>query len=196
MAEFAWDPESYLALMAEEVPDYPQLQDELVAAVRGLAATTVLDLGLGSGLTAQRVADALPGAHLVGVDDSAAMLAAAAESLQSDGATLRQGRLEDPLPDGPFDLVVAMLAVHHLDGPGKADLFSRVAAVLHAGGHFVLADLVVPTDPSDVVAPIDGTTDTPSSLADQLVWLRAAGLDPAVRWAYRDLAVVTAHRPF
>ena len=32
-------------------------------------------------------------------------------------------RLEDPLPPGPFDLVVSALAGHYLDGPTKADLF-------------------------------------------------------------------------
>jgi tRNA (cmo5U34)-methyltransferase len=36
-------------------------------------------------------------------------------------------RLEDPPPEGNFALVVSALAVHHLDGAGKADLFARVA---------------------------------------------------------------------
>ena len=45
-------------------------------------------------------------------------------------ADLRVSRLEDALPEGNFDLVVSALAVHHLDGAGKADLFARVAARL------------------------------------------------------------------
>src|SRR5699024_6763973 len=127
VTEFAWNPESYLALMAEEVPDYPRLQDELVAATSELAATAVLDLVIGSGLTARRIADVLPDSHLVGIDDSTAMLTAAAETLDADRTQLHRSRLQDPLPEGPFDVVVSMLAVHHLDGPGKANLFSRVA---------------------------------------------------------------------
>jgi SAM-dependent methyltransferase len=67
---------------------------------------------------------------------------------------LRVNRLEDPLPEGTFDLVVAALAVHHLDGAGKADLFARVAARLRPGGRFVLGDVVVREDPADVVTPI------------------------------------------
>ena len=165
-----------------------------MAAVADFDAAAVLDLGIGSGLTARRVAEALPEAQLVGIDDSAAMLAAAAELLDPAHTRLRRRCLQDPLPDGPFDLVVSMLAVHHLDGPGKADLFVRVAAVLAPGGRFVLADRVVPTDPADVVTPIDGTIDTPSTLADQLNWLRAASLDPWVRWTHRDLTVIAAHR--
>lgn len=100
--------------------------------------------------------------------------------------------LQDPLPEGSFDLVTSMLAVHHLDGAGKADLFCRVAGVLTVGGRFVLADLVVPEKPGDVVTPIDGIEDVPSSLAEQLSWLTDAGLSTEVAWQHRDLAVITS----
>jgi tRNA (cmo5U34)-methyltransferase len=38
--------------------------------------------------------------------------------------------LEDPLPDGPYDVVVSALAVHHLAAASKADLFRRIAGVI------------------------------------------------------------------
>ena len=85
-------------------------------------------------------------------------------------------RLEDPLPEGNFDLVVSALAVHHLDGAGKADLFARVAHRLRPGGRFVLGDVVVPGHLVDVVTPIDGVYDQPSTIDDQVRWLSAAGL--------------------
>lgn len=94
--EYEWDPESYLALMAKEVPDYPRLQDELVAAAVELDAGRVLDLGIGSGLTARRVADALPRASLVGVDYNVEMLAAAASILDPARSELQSRRLQDP----------------------------------------------------------------------------------------------------
>jgi SAM-dependent methyltransferase len=68
-------------------------------------------------------------------------------------------RLEDALPVGNIDLVVSALAVHHLDGAGKADLFARIAARRRSGGRFVLGDVVVPDDPADVVTLIDGVYD-------------------------------------
>ena len=34
--------------------------------------------------------------------------------------------MEDPLPDGPWDLVISVLTVHHLDRRRKRDLFRRV----------------------------------------------------------------------
>ena len=59
----------------------------------------------------------------------------------------------------------------------------------------MLGDVVVPEDPADVVTPIDGVYDQPSTVADQLAWLRAAGLDARVAWAERDLAVLVATAP-
>lgn len=193
VGQYHFDPGSYAAMMAAEVPGYEQLQRELANATRGVAARRVLDLGTGTGATGSAVLAVHPGADMVGVDKSAAMLEAARAALPD--ADLRVARLEDPLPPGPFDLVVSALAVHHLHGPGKADLFRRVAAVLAPGGRFVLADLVVPVDPADVVTPIDGDHDTPSPAADQLAWLEAAGLRARTAWSHRDLAVLVADRP-
>lgn len=192
VTEFAWDPDTYLQLMAQEVPDYPHLQDQLIAATRTNPAHAVLDLGIGSGLTAAQVLEAHRDATLVGVDANADMLAAATAALDARRSTLYRSRLQDPLPEGPFDLVISMLAVHHLDGAGKADLFCRVAGVLAVGGRFVLADLVVPEKPGDVVTPIDGIEDVPSSLAEQLSWLTDAGLSTEVAWQHHDLAVITS----
>jgi tRNA (cmo5U34)-methyltransferase len=105
-------------------------------------------------------------------------------------ADLRAARLEDALPDGPFDLVYSALAIHHLNGAGKRDLFGRVAAALRPSGVFVLADVVVPENPEDQQTPIDGEYDVPDRLDDQLEWLREAGFEPTPVWVHKDLAVV------
>jgi tRNA (cmo5U34)-methyltransferase len=191
--QYRFDPNGYREMLLDEVPGYERLQDAVARACRGPAVERILDLGIGTGETSVRVRDVHPAAEMVGVDVNDAMLAAARSRLPD--ADLRVGQLEDPLPEGPFDLVVTALAVHHLDGAGKADLFARVAARLRPGGRFVIADLIVPADPADVVTEIDGVYDQPSSLADQVTWLEQAGLDAAVVWVERDLAVVVAERP-
>ena len=194
MSDFEWDPETYLALMAEEIPDYPRLQTEVAAPAATGAPRSILDLGVGSGLTAQRVLEALPEAELLGIDASSEMLSAAESTLDPERTRLQLGCLEESLPKGPFDLVMSTLSVHHLDGPGKADLFARIAAVLDSGGRFVLGDLIVPADPADVVTPIDWVDDTPSSLEEQLTWFSEAELTTRVHWQHRDLAVVVAEK--
>jgi tRNA (cmo5U34)-methyltransferase len=176
-----------------DVARYDELQDATVRASEGVTAATILELGTGTGETSQRMLARHRGARLVGIDASEAMLAVAREALT--GADLRVQRLEDPLPEGPFDLVFSALAVHHLDAPGKRDLFARVAAVLRPGGRFALADVIVPTDPANAQIPLSRDFDRPDRLDDQLAWLAAAGFKAQTTWTADDLAVVAADLP-
>ena len=189
MRDYDFTPQSYVAMMREAVPGYEQLEDETVAAT-GVDAKSVLELGTGTGETARRVLDRHPEAQLVGIDASPGMVNVARESLPSDRVTLLVSRLEDPLPEGPFDLVVSALAVHHLEGTRKVDLFQRIASTLAPAGRFVLADVVEPVDPTYVVTEIDPKVDHPSKLDEQLAWLEATGLFPEIAWTHRDLVVI------
>ena len=192
--QFQFDPETYAEMVRSEVPAYLELQDATAKATAGISVERVLELGVGTGETATRVLALHPTARLTGIDQSQAMLEHARR--QHPGADPRVGRLEDPLPEGTYDLVVSALAVHHLDDDAKADLFARIADQLRPGGLFVLSDVIVPEDPSQVVTPIDDDGyDKPSPVADQLTWLKAAGLEPHVVWLCRDLAVIAADRP-
>ncbi len=195
MSQFHFDPNTYLDLMRNEVPSYPRLQEEVVRATVGVAVATLLDLGTGTGETLAAVLDRHPGAEATGIDESAAMLEAAESRLAGSAVDLLVADIGDPLPPGPFDLVVSALAVHHLDGPGKASLFGRIAALLRPGGRFVLGDVVIPQDPRDAVTPISDDYDRPSTTADQLAWLGESGFTATVTWAERDLVVLCADRP-
>jgi tRNA (cmo5U34)-methyltransferase len=184
-------PERYLALMREAIPVYDAFQDAIAEAGAAEPATRVLDLGTGTGETARRVLARHAGARLVGLDASAEMLAIA-RGVLGPGVQLEQRRLEDPLPDGPFDLVVSALAVHHLDRAGKGELAARVRAVLVPGGRFVLGDVIVPDDPADAVTPLGRTLDRPERLPDLVAALRQGGLAASVSWAWNDLVVLVA----
>ena len=187
MSQFHFEPGTYLENMRADIPVFDELQEETAAATEGVGVRDVLELGIGTGMTARAVLERYPSARLVGIDESEAMLEAA--ELKGD---LRVSRLEDALPEGPFDLVVSCLAVHHLDSDSKRDLFRRVAEVLRPGGRFVLADVVVPENPDDEVTPTTPGFDRPDPLGDQLDWLRHAGFEAATTWSWKDLAVVRA----
>ena len=191
MADYDFTPESYLAMMRKAVPGYDRLQEKTVAAT-GAGAKSVLELGTGTGETARRVLDRHPDAQLIGIDASPGMVNVARRNLPTDRVRLLVGRLDDSLPEGPFDLVVSCLAVHHLEGTSKADLFRRITTKLAPGGRFVLADVVEPVDASYVVTAIDPEIDHPSKLDEQVAWLEAAGLLPQVTWTHRDLVVIVA----
>jgi tRNA (cmo5U34)-methyltransferase len=189
MKDVEWNPETYLAEMLDEIPGYEELEAAVAAATEGLDVRTVLELGTGTGETALRVLAQHPEARWTGIDASEPMLASARERLPH--ADLRAGRLEDPLPSGPFDLVVSVLAVHHLTDEAKRDLFTRIAQV---SDKFVLGDVVIPERPQDTAIEIDGVDDLPASVADQLEWLRAAGFDANAAYVRPDLAVFGATR--
>lgn len=181
----AWDPARYGEVI-DEIPGYEELQDAVAAVAVG---RSVLELGTGTGETALRVLVRNPGARWTGIDGSEAMLEHARTRLPD--ADLRVQLLEDPLPPGPFDLAVSVLAVHHLDGPAKADLFRRVAEVTD---FFVLGDVVVPERPEDAAIEIDWVEDLPSSVPEQLAWLDEAGFEADASYVRPDLAVFVARR--
>jgi tRNA (cmo5U34)-methyltransferase len=195
MDEFRFIPEKYPECVSE-LPRYAELQEAAAAATVGPAVREVLELGTGTGETARRVLALHRHARLTGIDESPSMLAEARRMLPPEQVReLRVGRLQDPLPSGPFELVVSALAIHHLPAAEKRDLFRRVADVLTRGGRFVLADVVVPERPEDAITPLEEGYDLPDRLDDQLAWLREAGLDPEVTWSWKDVAVVVATRP-
>jgi tRNA (cmo5U34)-methyltransferase len=193
VAQWHWDPATYLDNIIAEVPAYAELQEQAAKAAAASEATSVLELGIGTGETTTRILAWHPHARLTAIDSSPEMLERARTRFPD--ADLRLQRLQDPLPEGPFDLAVSALAVHHLDVAGKHDLFRRVAAVLRPGGSFVLADVVVPENEEDSITPIDWEYDLPDRVEDQLQWLGDAGLDAELFWSGRDLAVMRATRP-
>jgi tRNA (cmo5U34)-methyltransferase len=195
MSDDHFDPATYREWVRREIPHYDHLQESIAAATVAATATAILDLGTGTGETLARVLPLHPSARVIGVDESEGMLAVARGALAEYDVTLSVADLLDPLPAGPFDLVVSALAVHHLDSPGKATLFARVADVLRPGGRFVLGDVVLPADAASVVIPLTEGWDRPDTVAEQVGWMEDAGLRVAVLWEEDDLAVFSADRP-
>jgi hypothetical protein len=89
--------------------------------------------------------------------------------------------MEDPLPDGPWDLVIGVLSIHHLNADQKRELFRRVREQSRA---LVIGDLVK----ADVrITPVDDGYDYPEAASDLADWCGGE-----VAWAADDLAVVRA----
>ncbi len=175
-AQFHWDPETYLDLIREEVPLFDRLQEETIAAIAS-PPRRVLELGVGTGETSRRLLAAYPEAEVLGLDSSPAMVFHAREA----GIEVQLARMEDPLPDGPWDLVISVLSVHHLSADGKRDLFRRVR---EQARELVIGDVVTATEQR---TPIDPDYDFPED-ADEL----AGWCEGEVVWRDGDLAVIRA----
>jgi tRNA (cmo5U34)-methyltransferase len=174
--QFHSEPDSYLGRIRAALPRYDELQDRAVEAIEA-RPRRVLELGIGTGETTRRLLERFPDAEVTGLDASPEMVFRAREM----GIEVRLARMEDPLPDGPWDLVVAVLAVHHLDPGQKQDLFRRVREQSSA---LVLGDQVAAeTQSLEPEAGVD-FLDAPEQLAG---WCGGE-----VAWQGGDLAVIRA----
>jgi tRNA (cmo5U34)-methyltransferase len=176
VTQFHSDPNTYLERIRAELPRYDELQDQAVAAIP-FPPDRVLELGMGTGETTRRLLEVHDDAWVVGLDSSADMVYRAREMFDD----VQLARMEDPLPDGPWDLVISVLSVHHLTDDQKKLLFRRVRE--HSRS-LVIGDVVK----SDVqVAPLDPAIDFPDTAEELAEWCGGE-----VVWTVDDLAVVRA----
>jgi len=113
----------------------------------------LVDLCCGAGLLTAALLERFSRARVVAMDLSPTMLEHVRTNLDRHGNRLqtRQFDLADRswrrFPE-PIHAFVSSLAVHHLDGEGKRQLFRDLTAALAPGGALVIADLVQPATPA------------------------------------------------
>jgi tRNA (cmo5U34)-methyltransferase len=193
----------YDAEIHSQVPRYDEIQDTVVSLLALRPPHRVLDLGVGTGVTALRVLEALPDARVVGLDVSQEMLGRARQRLRAHRrrVTLRAANIAAPEIDGLYDAIVSVLAVHHLWADEKRHLFSRLWEHLSPGGVLVVADafrhashrLLELYDYPRPEDPHEAEHDHLDTTADHLDWLQAAGFASVdVAWKYEDVGVLVA----
>ena len=121
MGQFDWTPDEYLERIRSRIPRYDELQEQAVAAIP-FPPERVLELGMGTGETTRRLIEAHPDAWVIGLDASPDMVFRARQEYDE----VQLARMEDPLPDGPWDLVISVLSVSDLDDDQQQALFRRV----------------------------------------------------------------------
>ena len=102
---------------------------------------TALDYGAGTGLLTLPLAPR--GRRLLAVDSSSGMLDVLAQKARAQTlphiTTLRADFTTDPLPPGPFDLLVSAMTLHHVANVDP--LLGKFFTLLAPGGHLALVDL-------------------------------------------------------
>jgi tRNA (cmo5U34)-methyltransferase len=162
MNRFDWTPEVYLERIRAQIPRYDELQEQAIAAIP-FSPERVLELGMGTGETTRRLIEAHPDAWVIGLDASPDMVFRARQSYDD----VQLARMEDPLPDGPWDLVISVLSAGELPDDQLQALCRRVKEQSRS--------LVV------------GDVFEPQKLQSLLAWSGGE-----VTWQADDLAVVRA----
>jgi tRNA (cmo5U34)-methyltransferase len=168
---------AYLDSVRRQVPFYDALQEAAAEAIP-FPPAKVLELGIGTGQTTAKLLERHPDAEITGLDSDPEMVFRAREQI----ATVKLARMEDPLPDGPWDLVISVLSLHRLTDDGKRSLFRRVR---EQASSLVIGDFVaLPSGEGGTEVPGQAYPDTAEQLAE---WSGGE-----VTWARDDLVVVAA----
>ncbi|HET7574742.1 MAG TPA: class I SAM-dependent methyltransferase [Solirubrobacterales bacterium] len=162
MGQFDWTPEVYLERIRAQIPRYDELQEEAIAAIP-FPPARALELGMGTGETTRRLIEAHPDAWVVGLDSSPDMVFRARQTYDD----VQLARMEDPLPDGPWDLVISVLSTGDLTDDQLQALCRRVKD--HSRS-LVIGDIF-----------------EPNKLESLLTWSGGT-----VTWQAEDLAVIKA----
>jgi SAM-dependent methyltransferase len=133
---------------------------------------TVVDLGAGTGLFSAAIAES--SGRVVAVDPSPAMLDRA--RTRAGFEMVDAGFLTYERQGQPADFACSRNALHHLPDFSKGVALHRVAALLEAGGVFVLRDIVYSFEPGEADAVLDA-------------WYAAAAGDSADGWTADELRV-------
>lgn len=140
---------SFIRFAEHFVPDRAEQSAVISAMVGPLADGVVLDLCSGPGALGRRLLTDHPECRVVGMDASGAMLAEASRELTefAERFTIEHfdlGAADWRQRDIAPTAVVSSLAVHHLTGEQKQQLYQDVHNMLAPGGSLVIADLVAP----------------------------------------------------
>lgn len=158
----------------------------------------VLDLGAGTGLLTKFLHERFPKAHFTLMDFTAEMLDQAKRRFgEGGGFRYLVGDYAKDAWQGPYDLIVSSLSIHHLSDEEKRKLYRKVFENLSPGGAFLNAEFVCSADPQvqrqyweqwvanmrragltaeEVSQALERTAiDILAPVEDQLAWLREAG---------------------
>ena len=153
MADTLWTEDTSAAFrdLAHYAVPERELQTETILSLipEPDSAPLAMDICCGAGGLTVAMLERFQGLRILALDGSPSML----ETTRA-AAGDRADRLETAIvdiaetgwriPPEPLHAVVSSLAIHHLDGPGKQQLFADIHGALKPGGVFVMADLVEP----------------------------------------------------
>ena len=116
--------------------------------------TTILDVGMGSGLVEAMIFERIPDAYVVGLDSSEAMVELAHERLApyANRYEVVMGDLRDMedvrLPDREYGAAISVQTIHNVADEHKWATFRFVHRALASGGLFLLLDRIAVETPA------------------------------------------------
>ena len=153
------DPQAARNWSADPTSHNPVRAEQLDILVSILAdeyrqGKTILDVGLGSGIVEELIFRRLPGAQVVGIDSSAAMVALAHERLLAykDQYQVVMCDIRDigavELPKRDYQIAISVQTIHNVADEHKIPIFDFIYKILEKEGLFLLLDRIKVDTPS------------------------------------------------
>lgn len=132
--------------LSEERNEYPfagykDILNALYQEIRNQPNSSVLDIGIGTGVLAAKLAE--NGHAVTGMDFSESMLAHAKERIPNGHFLqwdISQG-LPAHIPGAPFDAIVSTYTLHHLSDEQKVTFIQDMARFLSPHGQILIGDI-------------------------------------------------------
>jgi tRNA (cmo5U34)-methyltransferase len=206
----------YDKLIQNLIPKYTKMHNLVVQLVDFSKENklSILDLGVGTGQTALSLLQKFPNATLDGIDISPKMIEQAKTRLKNflDRITFSEKDIKNLKISKLYDACVAVLSIHHLNENQKPKLFRKIFDNLKVDGMFVIGDIIkfdsekVTNEKEEEwrnfliknLGEKEGQywfenyqeEDLPSSVSNQLEWLKQAGFkEVKCIWEYMNYAV-------
>ena len=192
--------DSYDSKRKEIIPHMDVYYQTAVELTKDYENPKILDLGAGTGILTEMLYDLHPDSRITLLDMSANMLSRAKNKFEGidNFEYIEDNYLTRDFKQS-YDIIISSLSIHHLDDDEKYTLYEKIYHSLNKNGVFINADEVrAPTDTLEklyVQKETDHlfkqdfsskekeeilyrrTLDTPSTLDDNLSWLKDIGYD-------------------
>lgn len=140
-----YESEIYDDDIRRSIPGYDQLHKVVEKTVREYsrkrAIKKILELGIGTGLTSEKILKIIPTASLIAIDFSEQMMSGAKKRLSKYNVRYIFHDYSEADFDADFDIVLSVIGIHHQSDKGKKELFKKISHCLKPGGMFIFGDL-------------------------------------------------------
>ena len=146
----SYETEKYDLDIVRSIPGHVKLHKKITKILMKHSQETkikkILELGIGTGLTSEKIFKIIPNTQLIAIDFSKTMLEGAKKRLSQHNVKFIKGDYSKLEFEKNIDIIISVIGIHHQNNDGKKKLFKKIFKSLKKKGIFIFGDLVTYKD--------------------------------------------------